>query len=138
MEEIKIFKELSPEAADIRKRVFVNEQGFDYDIEDIDNTATHFLAMAGDIAVGTCRAYELESGTYLLGRIAVLKEHRGEGIGGRLIRAAESEIAKMGGKSVVIHAQLHAKSFYELCGYTAFGELEYEQGKPHVWMKKEF
>ena len=35
-----------------------------------------------------------------------------------------------------ISAQLYAKGFYEKCGYTAFGEIEPEEGCPHIWMIK--
>jgi hypothetical protein len=31
---------------------------------------------------------------------------------------------------------LHAKGFYEKCGDTAFGEIEPEEGCPHIWMTK--
>ncbi len=137
MTNIKIYKQIPPEAMDIRIRVFVDEQGFVDDIEDIDAVATHFVAFIDGTAVGTCRTFEQQSGSYILGRMAVLKEYRNAGIGAKLIREAEEEIKRMGGNRILIHAQLHAKGFYEFCGYTAYGELEYEQDKPHVWLKKQ-
>ena len=136
MKEIKIFKSGPNDALEIRKTVFVDEQGFVDDLEPIDQTATHLVAYIDGKAVGTCRAFRLEGNSFILGRMAVLTEYRNAGIGGALIKEAESEIARMGGEEIIIHAQLHATPFYEFNGYTSFGELEYEQDKPHVSMKK--
>ncbi len=135
--EIKIYKQIPPEAMDIRVRVFVDEQGFVDDVDETDAVATHLVAYIDGTAVGTCRVFERQNGAYILGRMAVLKKHRGAGIGARLIREAEEEIARMGGDTILIHAQLHAKGFYEFCGYTAYGEIENEQDRPHVWLKKQ-
>ncbi|MBE6576822.1 MAG: GNAT family N-acetyltransferase [Ruminococcaceae bacterium] len=136
MVDIKIYSQLPREAMDIRIKVFVDEQGFVDDVDEIDAEATHFVAYIGEKAIGTCRAYKQADGAYIVGRIAVLRESRGQGIGSCLLNTAETNIKNIGGARVLIHAQLHAKGFYEFCGYTAFGDIEYEQGQPHIWLEK--
>lgn len=136
MLEIKFFDAPQSESLGIRKTVFVDEQGFVDDVDEIDAAATHFVAYRDGNAIGTCRSFKQAEGAYVVGRIAVLREHRGQGIGSLLLSAAEENIKSVGGERVLIHAQLHAKGFYEFCGYEAFGEIEYEQGQPHVWLAK--
>ena len=79
----------------------------------------------------------IDRGAYLISRIAVMKEQRGKGLGGKIVKAAEDEIIKLGGKTAVIHAQLRVKEFYESLGYKAYGEIDLEEGVEHIMMKKE-
>lgn len=128
-----------PKAAlDVRIPVFVEEQGFVDEIDEIDNTATHFVLFHEEKPIGTCRVFTQDCGaTYVLGRLCVLKEYRGNAYGSDLVSAAERYVQSAGGSSLRLHAQYHAKNFYEKLGYAAYGEIEDEQGCPHVWMKKE-
>ena len=88
-------------------------------------------------AIGTCRIFEAESeGEYYLGRLAVLREFRGKNVGTHLLSAAEEYIRSKNGLAVRLHSQLQAKQFYEKCGYIAFGEIDFEEDCPHIWMKK--
>ncbi|MBE6795021.1 MAG: GNAT family N-acetyltransferase [Ruminococcaceae bacterium] len=135
---IEVYKKLPQEAIDIRIKVFVDEQGFYDEIDETDNVATHLLLFLDDYAIGTCRVFESEKpNEFILGRLCILKEHRGNNFGSMILEKAESVVKAMGGKSLKLHSQLHAKSFYEKSGYTQLGELEYEQNQPHIWMVKE-
>ncbi len=135
---VETYDKLPKEAINIRITVFVDEQGFYDEIDDTDNIATHLLLFSDDSAIGTCRVFESEKPSeYILGRLCVLKEHRGKGFGGLILKHAEESVKDKGGKSLKLHSQLHAKSFYEKCGYNQLGELEYEQNQPHIWMVKE-
>ena len=136
---IKIFEKIPQQARNIREEVFLKEQGFKSDKDNIDDVATHLVGYEGEKPVATCRVFESENkGVYFLGRLAVLKAHRGNGYGKQLIAKAEECIMEFGGKSLILHSQLHAKDFYTKLGYTEYGEVEYEQNQPHVWMKKDF
>ncbi|MBR2907850.1 MAG: GNAT family N-acetyltransferase [Clostridia bacterium] len=127
-----------PDAArEIRIEVFVEEQGFIEEFDATDDVSTHFLVFDGDRAVATCRIFPSEKkGSYTLGRFAVRKEYRGQGLGASLLSAAEEYVRKVNGDRLVLHAQCAAQGFYEKCGYTAYGEIEYEQDCPHTQMKK--
>ena len=124
-------------AREIRVEVFVDEQGFLEEFDTTDGISTHFLVFDGERAVATCRVFQAESaGSYILGRLAVRKEYRGKGLGASLLSAAEEYAREVGGTQLALHAQCAARSFYEKCGFSAYGEIEYEQDCPHTWMKK--
>ena len=126
---------LPQDAFDIRVKVFMDEQGFVDEMDETDSFATHFLAFDGEKAVATCRVFQ-KNGQFILGRFAVLKEYRKQGVGRLLLNAAEQKVKELGGSELILHSQLRAKEFYEKCGYVCFGEIELEENYPHIWMKK--
>ncbi len=137
MHQIRIYDTLPPEALTVRITVFVEEQGFTDEVDDIDSIAAHPMMFNGDEPIATCRVFPAADG-YILGRLAVLKEYRGQSCGRAMLVAAEEYVRSVGGNSIALHAQCHAQAFYEKCGYTACSEVEDEQGCPHIWMKKEW
>ena len=134
---IESFNYLPLEAKNIRETVFVNEQEFNYEFDDIDDIATHLVLYTDDKAAATCRFFiDKVKDTYLIGRIAVLKNYRGLGLGSQLLQKAENLIAKKGGKLIRLSAQLQAVEFYRKNGYIDEGEPHYDESYPHVWMYK--
>ncbi|MBO5363855.1 MAG: GNAT family N-acetyltransferase [Clostridia bacterium] len=132
------YEYLPPEAKEIRETVFLKEQGFSEEYDEIDEIATHIILFEGDTAIATCRVFPGETpDSYILGRLAVSKECRGRGAGSRMLAEAEACIRKKGGNYLTLHSQLHAREFYEKAGYLAYGEIGYEESCPHIWMKKE-
>ena len=71
-------KDNQKDAFEIRKSVFVEEQGYENEFDDIDNTCDYVTVYFDGNAVGTGRLFPdpAEPGTYIFGRIAVLKEYR--------------------------------------------------------------
>ena len=132
---IQLFHTLPPEAIAIREEVFMKEQGFQDEFDAIDASATHLVLFDDKTPVGTCRFYT-EDGVYLIGRIAVVKSHRGKHLGATLLEAAEAAIRSDGGTLTRLHAQCRAQTFYEKQGYRAFGEIGLDEGCPHIWMEK--
>lgn len=133
--EIKLFDKLPDEAKNIRITVFVEEQGFNEEFDSVDDIATHIVMYDSEEPIATCRFY-IKDGSYLLGRIAVIREYRGKQIGALLISKSEEEIKKRGGRKTVIHAQTRAKDFYLKQGYIDSGKNDTEEGCPHVWLFK--
>ncbi|SUP44384.1 GNAT family N-acetyltransferase [Veillonella criceti] len=135
---VEIYSELPETAREIRQVVFVEEQGFEEEFDAVDATAAHLVGFVDDEAVCTCRFFrETEnSSVFIIGRVAVLKTHRGQQLGSKLILAAEDFIRVMGGVKNKLAAQVRAKGFYESLGYQAEGEEFDEEGCPHVWMTK--
>lgn len=117
--EFKTYDKLPKEAKEIRVRVFVEEQGFQ-EFDSVDNYATHVVAFDEGRAVATCR-YFYQDGYYLIGRFAVVKQYRSIGLGGKLLEFAKSQIEKLGGKEIRIHAQKRAEGFYQKQGYVFWG-----------------
>lgn len=135
---IKNYNSLPSEAKYIRITVFVEEQGFKEEFDTFDNISTHLVMFDNDKPVATGRFYfDDEKQEYLIGRLAVLKEYRGKGLGRDIINEAEQLIKKNGGKSVSLHSQCQAQKFYERLGYTPFGEKDFDESCPHQWMKKD-
>lgn len=125
-------------ARTIREIVFVEEQGFQHEFDDIDKVAFHLVAYSerGE-AVATCRFFEDASREcYILGRLAVLNTYRGRGIGHALLAEVENFVRQRGGKLISLHAQCRAEAFYAKAGYLAYGEVEDDEGCPHIWMRK--
>jgi len=133
---IRTYNVIPDEARRIRNEVFIKEQGFVYEYDDIDKTATHFVLFAdSDIPVATCRVFT-KDGSYILGRLAVLKEYREKHYGSEILKEAENHVKNIGGECLMLHSQCRITDFYKKLGYIEFGEIEYEEDCPHIWMKK--
>lgn len=135
--EIKVYEKLPVYAVDIRNEVFVKEQGFLEEFDEIDKNALHLVGFHDNRSVATCRIFPKSESSYLIGRIAVRKAYRKCGFGSEIINAAETIINAAGGKTVYIHAQKRAVSFYEKLGYFPIGDPDEEEGCPHQMLCKE-
>lgn len=137
--EILIYEGIPDCAGKIRKQVFQEEQGFQNEFDEKDGTATHIVFSDGDqTPVATCRVFwDAEMDSHVLGRLAVVKEYRGRGMGAAVVREAEQYVRAKGGKCMALHAQCRVAAFYEKLGYTEVSGVENEEGCPHVWMRKE-
>ena len=131
----KMYTALPQEAKDIRIEVFMKEQGFENEFDDIDDMSHHIVVFDEEKPIGTCRFF-LENDHYTIGRVAVLKEYRNQHIGNLLLESAEKEIKKLNGALIVVHAQVRGSPFYEKQGYIQFGQIDDDEGVPHMWMKK--
>ncbi|WP_281614532.1 GNAT family N-acetyltransferase [Flammeovirga sp. SubArs3] len=129
--------EFWPAVMQIRKTVFVDEQQIDISLEfdDIEVKAYHLIVLDNGRPAGVCRFFKTEEG-YKMGRFAVLKEFRGQGIGNALIQASLSEIEDIAeeGSKVYLHAQTYVTKFYEEEGFNIEGDEFMEDGIPHVLM----
>lgn len=135
---IKCYEFLPQDSKNIREEVFVNEQGFTEEFDTVDLRAYHFVAYtdSGE-PLGTCRIFtENEPSVYFLGRLAVSKHARANGIGRALIIQAENKARELNAVELRLHSQCRAQAFYEKCGYLSYGEIELDEGCPHIWMKK--
>jgi|APEBP8051073178_1049388.scaffolds.fasta_scaffold00151_19 ElaA protein len=117
----------------LRRIVFIEEQGVSEadEIDDQDDTALHLLAtLAGD-PVGTARIL-LQGDTGKIGRVCVLPQARGTGLGAALITAALDTLrAQPGITRAKLGAQTHALGFYERLGFQAQGPVYDDAGIPH-------
>jgi predicted GNAT family N-acyltransferase len=114
----------------IRRLVFVDGQGVPEELEwdGKDGQATHLLAADGDgRPIGTARVLP----TGQIGRMAVLNEWRGRGVGRALLREALRAAAEGGHGPPFLHAQSAALGFYEGLGLVAEGEEFTEAGMAH-------
>ena len=128
-------KPLPLEAKIIREKVFVLEQGFENEFDEIDDIAYHLVVFQDDKPIGCARMF-VENEHMVLGRIAVLKEYRHLHIGSQILQKLEDKAKSLGYHETVLSAQVRAKSFYEKNGYVCFGEEYLDEYCPHIHMKK--
>lgn len=124
----------APLLRQVRRAVFIVEQGVSEadEWDDEDDVCAHVLATANREPVGTGR---LTPGGKI-GRLAVLSEHRGRGIGERILTMLVQEAAHRGLDGVYLHAQVQALPFYRKLGFVAEGEEFHEAGIPHLRMRR--
>lgn len=133
----KIYDTLPKDAVFIRKKVFVEEQGFKDEFDDLDLDARHIVLYIENEPAATLRYFWDEiNNSYVAGRIVVLKEFRGKSFGAAVLKEAEKLIKNLGKDKLMLAAQVRAKGFYEKQGYRAFGEKFLEEYCPHIWMCK--
>ncbi|MCO6384607.1 GNAT family N-acetyltransferase [Oceanicola sp. 502str15] len=122
----------------LRMEIFVAEQGVPAEVEndEHDAQARHLLARLGARAVGTARVMR-EGATGKIGRVCVLREMRGTGLGLALMQAGLDELRKMGGIGrVILGAQTSALPFYARLGFQPYGDEFDSVGIPHVMMAR--
>lgn len=121
----------------IRRKVFCEEQKVPEDLEmdEYDAEALHFLVFRGAKPVATARLLEKE-GAAKIGRVAVLKECRGEGLGVAVMNAAMAAARRLGLAPLVLDAQVPVIPFYEGLGFVAEGPVFDDAGIPHRRMTR--
>lgn len=120
----------------IRERVFIQEQQVPVALEwdGLDEDAIHLLACdpCGN-PIGCARV--LDSG--VIGRVAVLAQWRGQGVGSALLAEAIACCRNRGWPVVTLSAQTHAIPFYERMGFIVCSEEYMDAGIPHSDMRLE-
>ncbi len=134
MQEIRIMQwdEAKDLAYPIRLTVFVHEQGVpeELELDDDDAMAWHVVVLDHGKAIATGRL--LKNGK--IGRLAVLKEYRGLGLGSELLKTLVSYGRQEEIKQFFLHAQTTAIGFYERHGFNAIGLPFEEAGIDHIKM----
>ncbi|MFX0067965.1 MAG: GNAT family N-acetyltransferase [Promethearchaeota archaeon] len=119
----------------IREIVFVKGQNVPVKLEldGLDDEATHVIVKYGEKPVGTVRV-RFHGDKAKVERLAVLKRHRGKGIGKRALKYAIDYCRRKGVKEVVLNAQYYAKDFYEKLGFKPRGKRFMEADIEHIEM----
>ncbi|MFC3629094.1 GNAT family N-acetyltransferase [Paracoccus angustae] len=123
----------------LRRAVFIEEQGVSEfeELDDKDDQAIHLLAWQNDRPVGSARILLLGD-TGKIGRVCVLPQARGTGLGAALIRAALDVLRGQPGiVRAKLGAQTHALGFYEKLGFAAYGPVYDDAGIPHRDMTRD-
>lgn len=119
----------------IRHTVFVVEQHVDEreEWDGLDPECHHALALThGGEVVGTGRLHR--SGK--IGRVAVLKAWRGQGVGRHLMEFLQTVAIREGMPFVYLNSQESAVAFYEHLGFVPVGEPFVEANIPHRRMER--
>lgn len=123
------------EALSVRFPVFLEEQGFPYEIDVQDPISYHLIGFLGQKPV--CTARIIPNGAHcFLGRVAVLKGCRGLGVGRLLLEEALLFAGSLGFACVEVHAQMQAVGYYQKAGFVETGAPFLEDQVLHVSMSK--
>lgn len=119
---------------EVRDVVFLAEQKVPPEIEadELDVTSRHVLARDDQgRPIGTARL----APTRRIGRMAVLAEWRGRGVGAAMLQALLDLARDLRYGEVELHAQVDAIGFYERFGFEPIGEEFTEAGIRHRMMR---
>ena len=127
----------------LRTEVFVNEQNVpkELEIDEKDNSeyTIHIGYFKDDKLIGVARLIDMDKDIIHIGRVAIDKNHRGEGIGYKLILGCEDIAKNVLNKDFTIElgAQLYAENFYKKLGYNRVNNNIYiDAGIEHIDMRK--
>lgn len=117
----------------VRTIVFIEEQSVtpEFEWDDIDSGAVHLLAMHDNQAIGCLRIIHYAK----IGRMAVLSQWRGLGVGKMLLNEAINICRTYGNKQIDLSAQTHAIHFYQQAGFQITSEEYTDVQIPHVDMR---
>ena len=124
---------LEQDAKFIRKQVFIIEQNIPEEEEwdDQDMISDHFVVYDQDQPIATARLLQNNS----VGRVAVLKTYRGQGIGRMIMLEIIRQAHQQDRKFLQLSSQVHAILFYEKLGFSIQGDAYDECGIPHIKMQ---
>ena len=139
MLQMRLYENLPQDAMCIREKVFMEEQVFCQEFDEIDEIALHGVLYEDETAVATARLYfdEKEHKCFVIGRLAVVREYRGKHYGEKMLAFLEEEVCRRGGTSIGLSAQKQAMNFYKKQGFIAKGDFYMDEECPHIWMQKE-
>ena len=130
------YKSHTEDICAIRYEVIVGEQNVqeELEIDGLDGEAKHVLAFVDDLPIGTGRIL----GDGHIGRVAVLRDYRGLGIGKMIMKELIKWAQDMSMDKVWLSSQWHAHSFYLDLGFVCIGEIYKEAGIDHIKMFRKF
>jgi predicted GNAT family N-acyltransferase len=126
--------ELGAQARILRFEVFVEEQHVpaELEIDSMDPVSLHALALSSSgPALGTGRL--LLDGH--IGRMAVVRGARGQGVGAALLVHLMQAARRQGHREVELFAQTQAQGFYLRFGFVVAGPPFYDAGIAHLTMR---
>ncbi|MDR2700667.1 MAG: GNAT family N-acetyltransferase [Nitrososphaerota archaeon] len=131
------FHDLTDEIAQLRREVFIIEQGISEidEFEGGEDTFVHICVFECTELVGYIRV-RIDGKQLRIGRAAIVKNKRRQGLGSNIMREAENYGRSLGCILACLNAQVQAKKFYEYLGYSAREPVFIEAGIPHIKMEK--
>ncbi len=88
------------------------------EFDEHDTPHTKYIVLTDrDFPVATCRFYRVTHGAAMIGRVVVLPEYRGKGLGRLVVAEAETWLRELGYAKALIESRDVAVEFYEKLGY---------------------
>ncbi len=122
-----------PQLRAIRTPVFIKEQNVapDFEWDEVDHSAVHLLATRENEPIACLRIIDYQK----IGRMAVLKAFRRNGLGAALLLEAVNICKVHGSRMIYLSAQTHAIAFYQACGFKVTSDVYQDVNIPHVDMQ---
>ena len=90
------------------------------EFDEHDTPETKYIVIVDDyLPIATSRLYAINDDQIMLGRIVVLPEYRGRGIGTLVVRESELWAKEMGFTTAIVESRDNKIHFYETMGYVA-------------------
>ena len=123
---------------DLRWRVLRQPLGFAPDavVFPFEAESLHLVALDAGRVVGCVLFHPEGPRSGRLFQMAVEPDRQGTGLGTRLVRTLELEVARRGFSEVTLHARDTAVAFYAGLGYALVGPPYVEVGIPHQNMRR--
>ena len=120
----------------IRHEVFIKEQEVPEELEwdEFDQDALHAIVKKDQEVIGTARLI-IDKANARIGRMAIQREYREQGIGQKLLSILIQTAKEKGAQESILHAQVHAIAFYAKADFEPNGPIFDEAGIPHVEMR---
>lgn len=124
-----------PELRDIRTQVFIQEQKVPVQLEwdEEDKTCIHIL-VSNKVGKAVATGRILNNGQ--IGRMAVVKAYRRQGIGKLILKTLLKQAHLLNLESVFLNAQIDAVEFYKPFGFSETGSRFNDAGIQHIRMIK--
>jgi predicted GNAT family N-acyltransferase len=128
-------KEYAEIAFEIRKKVFVEEQNVDPELEfdEFEAQATHYILFFKNKPVGAARWRQTAKGIKLE-RFAILAKYRNRKIGKDLLEQVLKDVKALE-QPIYLHSQLRAVPFYKRAGFITKGGIFEEANIQHYLME---
>jgi predicted GNAT family N-acyltransferase len=124
----------------LREEVFCREQGVpvEEELDGRDDEALHLVAFdpSGQHVIGTLRLL-FDGDLVKVGRVAVERASRGQGIAARMLEIALQEARGRGARRARLASQVEVIALYEDAGFRVESDVFEEAGIPHVWMGRQ-
>lgn len=118
----------------IRTTVFVVEQNVDRALEyEYEEEGNFYLLYYNEKPAATARWRNTEKGIKLE-RFATLKEYRNKGLGSKLLKKIMNDVLPLN-KTIYLHSQIRAITYYERAGFRKKGERFVEANIEHYLME---
>lgn len=145
MFKIKHFRDLTInefyEIAKARYEVFACEQKItmENDFDNVDKNSYHIFSFDEGVVTSYARIIPKEFSNYddvSIGRVLVLKDHRGNGLAKKMvIKAIDFIKDSLNEEHITLSAQYYIKDLYSSIGFKEISNIYYECNIPHVKMK---
>ncbi|MBQ7985660.1 MAG: GNAT family N-acetyltransferase [Clostridia bacterium] len=122
---------------DLRNRIFKDELGYDEVTDDLENESYHIVGYEEIHQMGLGRMTEVDSETFEVSFVGLLKEYRRQYVGDLVMRALADKAERLGAKWMIVKAPVALKGFFEFESYEVCGDAFMKNNEPHILMKKD-